>query len=167
MRTINVKIVNTSIEFTDNFDDRLCINLTFEGNDLSDCWSVSLNRLESLLKALNVNRYEDIKNSFARLKLDDKGNILSIGHIVNDYWLSKVYLPEDKKISYDEPSNKDLLNPSETPLVRCVDCEWCRKPNGDSTHFCCYKGAIDSIYDYILCPVFVSKDSDKLEPELR
>lgn len=167
MRTINVKIVNTSIEFADNFDDRLCINLTFEGNNFSDCWSVALNRLESLLKALNVDKYEDIKNSFARLKLDDKGNILSIGHIVNDYWLSKVYVPEDKKISYDEPSNKDLVNPSETPLVRCVDCEWYRNQKDGFTYFCCYKGAIDdaidSVYDYRFCPVFASKESDKSE----
>lgn len=156
-KIINVRIVNTSIEFTDNFDDRLCINLTFEGNNFSDCWSVSLNRLESLLKTLNVNRYEDIKNSFARLRFEDT-HIRDIGNIITNDWLSdEPYEPEDKKICYDEPSNKHLVNPSES-LVKCVDCKWCRKPNGDSTHFCCYKGAIDSISDYIFCPVFVSKD---------
>lgn len=167
MRTINVKIVNTSIEFTDLYKTDLQITFNFESADDEFHWSISLNRLESLLKALNVNRYEDIKNSFARLKLDDKGNILSIGHIVNDYWLSKVYVPEDKKISYDEPSNKDLVNPSETPLVRCVDCEWYRNQKDGFTYFCCYKGAIDdaidSVYDYRFCPVFASKESDKSE----
>ena len=113
-KIINVRIVNTSIEFTDNFNDRLHIILTFEGNNLSDCWSISLNRLESLLKTLNVNRYEDIKNSFARLRIEDT-HIRDIGNIITNDWLSdQPYVPEEKKICYDEPSNKYLVD--EFPL---------------------------------------------------
>ena len=173
MRIINVKIVNTGIELTDNFDDRLCINLTFEGSDLSDCWSISLNRLESLLKTLNVNRYEDIKNSFARLRIEDT-HIRDIGNIITDDWLSdEPYVPEDKKIQYNEPSNKDLVDNTKAPKVRCKDCKWCKEKDGDSNHYYCYMSILEGslklydFYEYESCPVFVSKDSDKSEQELR
>ena len=93
MEIENGKIESTNLGPEDHGILTFWLSLAFDGGGQGfggyDIWALPCQVLGKLLQVLEVKSWEDLKNTYIRVKRDEPfGKIIAIGHIVKDKWFT-------------------------------------------------------------------------------
>lgn len=95
-KTINAKIDHTRLGFEDHGIFTFLIYLEYGvSGQGAGMWSLDqktgqgMQIIPKILKALEIDNWEDLKGSIIRVKREDKlnGKVIALGHIIKDQWV--------------------------------------------------------------------------------